>query len=100
MVTELHGRKITCKNEELQSFNAPPSQSCGEYMTAFFRNGGPGYLVNNLTSNCQYCAFKVADEFYTPLGYKFDNRWRDLGILSAYIGSTLILLILAVSHAA
>ena len=97
MVTELHGREITCTNAELQTFTAPPNQTCGEYMMAFFRSGGPGYLVENATSDCRYCAFKIADEFYTPLGYSFANRWKDLGILSAYIGSSLILLLLAVS---
>ena len=61
-------------------------------MADFFNNGGPGYIVNNATDVCQYCAYKVGDQFYEPLGYNFGNRWRDLGILAAFVGSNLILL--------
>jgi len=95
LVTELHGRTVHCTDAELQTFTAPPNQTCGEYMTNFFTRGGPGYLVDNATASCRYCAYRLGDEFYTPLGYEFKNRWRDLGILSAYIGSSLILLLLA-----
>ena len=67
-------------------------------MESFFANGGPGYILNNATDTCQYCAYKIGDEFYSPLGYNFDNRWRDFGIFTAFIGSNLIILFLAVRH--
>ncbi|KAH6617791.1 ABC-2 type transporter-domain-containing protein [Chaetomium sp. MPI-SDFR-AT-0129] len=97
VVTALHELPVECAPEELNRFIAPPeSESCGSYMRAFFENGGPGYLVDsNATKNCEYCAFKVGDEFYEPLGLSFDNRWRDLGIYIAFIGSNLILLFVA-----
>lgn len=81
-----------CKESELNLFTSPPGQTCGEYMASFFAAGGPGYLVSNTTSDCAYCAFKVGDQFYEQFGISFDTRWRDLGILAAYIGSNLILL--------
>ncbi|KAK3950972.1 ABC-2 type transporter-domain-containing protein [Pseudoneurospora amorphoporcata] len=95
VVTELHDLPVICKDYELQSFSAPDGQSCGEYMEPFFNRGGAGYLVNNATSACQYCAYKVGDQFYQPLGISFDNRWRDLGIFLAFIGSNLIILFVA-----
>lgn len=61
-------------------------------MTSFFKNGGPGYLVSNFTEVCEYCIYKTGNEFYEPLGFSFDNRWRDLGIFAAFIGSNLFLL--------
>lgn len=97
LVTELHGREVVCKPSELNSFTAPPNMTCGEYMQPFFERGGLGYLVNNLTQTCDYCAYAVGDQFYTPLGYKYEHRWRDLGIFSAYIASSIILMFLAVS---
>jgi ATP-binding cassette subfamily G (WHITE) protein 2 (SNQ2) len=97
LVTELHGRTINCRQSELQNYTAPANQTCGEYMTTFFNSGGPGYLVNNLTSDCQYCAFRTGSDFYGPLGYKFEKRWEDLGRLAVYIGSSLIILLIAVS---
>ncbi|KAK0128853.1 hypothetical protein ONS95_000801 [Cadophora gregata] len=94
VVTELHGREVTCTSSELQRFSAPGGQNCGEYMTDFFQAGGPGYIVSNVTSACEYCAFKVGDQFYSGLGFDFSNRWRDLGILIAFIGSNLVFLFL------
>ena len=66
-------------------------------MSNYFEAGGLGYIVNNSTSACEYCAYKIGDQFYTALELNFDNRWRDLGILIAFIGSNLILLFIGVS---
>ncbi|KAE9377302.1 hypothetical protein N431DRAFT_436547 [Stipitochalara longipes BDJ] len=94
VVTELHGRTVTCTSKELQHFTAPSGQTCGDYMANFFERGGHGYIVNNVTSACEYCAYKVGDQFYEGLGLSFGNRWRDLGILAAFVGSNLCLLFL------
>jgi ATP-binding cassette subfamily G (WHITE) protein 2 (SNQ2) len=96
VVTELHDLPVICSPTELQKFSSLPGQSCGEYMQAFFERGGPGYLVDNATSACEYCAYRVGDQFYGGLELSFDNRWRDLGILIAFIGSNLIFLFLGV----
>jgi ABC-type multidrug transport system ATPase subunit len=92
VATELHGLPVQCTPQELNRFTAPPGQTCGEYMSAFFAAGGPGYLINNQTAECGYCAYKVGDQFYERFGIEFDTRWRDFGILAAFIGSNLILL--------
>ncbi|KAK5248348.1 ATP-binding cassette transporter snq2, partial [Cryomyces antarcticus] len=99
VVTELHGRQVQCAPNELNSFTAPPGQTCGTYMSAFFQGAmpGPGYITNNSTSDCSYCAYSVGDQFYEPLGFTFNNRWRDLGILAAFIGSNLVLLFVGVA---
>jgi ATP-binding cassette subfamily G (WHITE) protein 2 (SNQ2) len=100
VVTELHGREVVCTPNELNAFAAPAGQTCGEYMSNFFERGGNGYIVDNATSACQYCAYKVGDQFYDALELNFDNRWRDLGILIAFTGSNLIFLFLGVSRSA
>jgi ABC-type multidrug transport system ATPase subunit/ABC-type multidrug transport system permease subunit len=97
VVTELHGRTVTCTPSELQHFTAPMGQNCGQYMGPFFERGGLGYIVGNATTACEYCAYKVADQFYDTLELNFDNRWRDLGILAGFCGSNLVLLFLGVS---
>lgn len=98
IVTELHDLPVKCTPSEFNRFRAPDGQNCGEYMQNFFKNGAPGYLLNNATNMCEYCAFKVGDEFYAPLGYEFGNRWRDLGIFAAFIGSNLAILFLAARY--
>ncbi|KAL2134009.1 hypothetical protein VTI74DRAFT_1262 [Chaetomium olivicolor] len=95
VVTALHELPVECTAPELSAFRAPSNTTCGEYMAPFFARGGPGYLVDGATQDCQYCAFKVGDEFYGPLGLSFENRWRDLGIYVAFIGSNLIILFVA-----
>jgi ATP-binding cassette, subfamily G (WHITE), member 2, SNQ2 len=97
VTTALHELPVDCTALELNPFSAPDGVSCGEYMRPFFDAGGPGYLVDNATSACQYCAYRVGDQFYRPLGFEFDSRWRDLGIFLGFVGSNLIILFLAVS---
>ncbi|KAJ4311874.1 ATP-binding cassette transporter snq2 [Neodidymelliopsis sp. IMI 364377] len=95
VVTELHNLPVKCTSAEFNRFSAPDGQSCGDYMSDFFSNGAPGYLLDNATSACEYCAYKIGDEFYIPLGYEFSNRWRDLGIFIAFIVSNLAILFVA-----
>ncbi|EYB21283.1 hypothetical protein FG05_08309, partial [Fusarium graminearum] len=95
VTTALHGVEVVCKQSELNAFSAPPNMTCGEYMEPFFEQGGRGYLVNNSTQDCEYCAYKVGDEFYSTFNISFDNRWRDLGIYACFIVSNLIILVTA-----
>ena len=95
VVTELHNLPVRCTSAEYNQFHAPQGQTCGEYMSDFFANGAPGYLLDEAANLCNYCAYKVGDEFYNPLGYSFSNRWRDLGIFIAFIFSNLAILFVA-----
>lgn len=96
VTTALHELPVVCKPSELNPFTAPPNTTCGEYMAPFFERGGSGYLVSNDTRDCEYCAYKVGDEFYSAFNLSFDHRWRDLGIYCAFVGSNLVVLLLAV----
>ncbi|CAG7925541.1 unnamed protein product [Penicillium olsonii] len=95
VVTELEGRDVVCNEAELNLFNAPSNLTCGEYMKPFFESGGNGYIVDDAAQACKYCAYKVGEQFYAAFSMSFGNRWRDLGIFAAFIGSNLILLFLA-----
>lgn len=95
VTTALHDLKVRCTSSELNAFTAPENSTCGEYMASFFARGGSGYLVANDTQECEYCAFAVGDEFYTPLNMSFDHRWRDLGIFAVFIASNTIILFVA-----
>lgn len=96
VTTALADLPVNCDPSELNTFTAPPNQTCGEYMDTFFNlEKGAGYIVDNATNVCQYCAYKVGNQFYEPLGFTFDHRWRDLGIFLAFVGSNLIILFAA-----
>ncbi|KAL6706222.1 ATP-binding cassette transporter snq2 [Coniothyrium glycines] len=98
IVTELHEKTVQCTPGEFNQFRAPQGQQCGSYMSDFFANGGPGYILDNATDVCNYCAYKVGDEFFQPLGYEWSNRWRDLGIFIAFIASNLVILFVAAKY--
>jgi len=94
-VTELHDKPVVCAPMEFNRFQVPSNMTCLEYAGEFMQKA-PGY-INDLSATdlCEYCAFKVGDEFFEPLGLSWGNRWRDLGIFSAFVGSSLIILFLA-----
>ncbi|OAT01104.1 uncharacterized protein BDCG_16915 [Blastomyces dermatitidis ER-3] len=92
VTTELHQRQVVCTIAERNTFSAPSGMDCGTYMQPFFDMGGPGYITDNATSACEYCAFKVGDQFYQNFGMDYGTQWRDLGIFAAFIASNLILL--------
>lgn len=97
VVTELHDLPVVCSELEFNTFPIPSGETCGSYAEKFM-SVAPGYLRNlTATESCEYCAFSVGDEFYTPLALSFDDRWRDLGIFLAFVGSNLVILFLAVS---
>ncbi|KAE8553136.1 hypothetical protein EYB25_004517 [Talaromyces marneffei] len=98
LVTELHDRPVICKSSELNTFSAPDGQTCGDYMAPYFAAGAPGYLVDNATSACQYCAYKVGDQFYSAFDLSYDNRWRDLGIFLCFIVSNIIIIFLGARY--
>jgi ATP-binding cassette, subfamily G (WHITE), member 2, SNQ2 len=76
--TELQGRVVNCKVSELQTFNPPSGQTCGDYAREFLKIA-TGHIVNeNATSDCGYCQYTTGQNFFEPLGIFFDDRWRDL----------------------
>ncbi|KAK8078824.1 hypothetical protein PG994_002631 [Apiospora phragmitis] len=93
--TALEGLPVKCAPSELNTFNAPEGMSCGDYMKNYFDSpSGVGYIVDNATSACEYCAYKIGNEFYEPLGFNFSNHWRDLGIFIAFVASNIIIILL------
>lgn len=96
VVTELGGLPVRCSDREFNTFPVPENQTCGEYAQTWFQNGAPGYLKDPLAKAvCEYCAFGKGEEFFEPLGWRFDDRWRDMGIFICFIVSNLVLLFLA-----
>ncbi|KAJ5952948.1 uncharacterized protein N7479_011361, partial [Penicillium vulpinum] len=89
LTTALAEAPMHCAANELLSFAAPQNQTCAQYMALYMQNAG-GYLVNPDTrggssENCHFCALDNTTQFLKSVNMTFDNRWRDLGILWAYI---------------
>lgn len=107
ITTELHGLEVHCceshlimscsilhlttlillepASKEFSIFNPPSGQQCLQYAQSYINSVG-GYINNtDATSACQYCPYRVGDDFYKPIGILFSNRWRDLGIFIAFV---------------
>ncbi|OIW31251.1 hypothetical protein CONLIGDRAFT_574468 [Coniochaeta ligniaria NRRL 30616] len=86
VATELHGREIQCSAAEMSIFNPPSGQTCGTYMAPYLQAGAPGQLHNPAaTAGCEYCPVSVADQFLGQVGINWDDRWRNWGLVWAYI---------------
>lgn len=86
VVNVMDGVEVVCQEGDFTQIPVPSGQTCGAYMDAFFKSGGSGYIEDgNATGMCNYCPYKLGNEYYEErIGWHFDNRWRDFGILCAY----------------
>ncbi|KAJ2716225.1 ATP-binding cassette transporter snq2, partial [Coemansia spiralis] len=85
ITNDLHGAPVRCHAKELYVFEPPANATCAEYAGKWVERA-TGYLGNpDATAACQYCPFSAGDQFYTGLDWSFDHRWRNFGILLAFL---------------
>ncbi|KAG4432132.1 hypothetical protein IFR05_012387 [Cadophora sp. M221] len=83
--TLLHSREVECSSSEMSVFSSPVGQTCGEYLNSYLENA-PGYLLNpNSTEACQYCSIRNGDIYLAGPKIYWNERWRNFGILWAFI---------------
>ncbi|EFQ32643.1 ABC-2 type transporter [Colletotrichum graminicola] len=86
----LHGSKVTCTVKELVSVPLPANTTCGEFLGPFVQSAG-GYLVNSAATDfCAYCRMSTTDDYLAHFEIKYDDRWRNFGLLWLYIGFNII----------
>ncbi|KAF2210009.1 hypothetical protein CERZMDRAFT_100060 [Cercospora zeae-maydis SCOH1-5] len=74
--TMLHQRPIVCSKSEINVFQPPANQTCGEYLSEYLKTAS-GVLQNpQATRDYQYLS---------GAGIKYGNRWRDFGLVWIYI---------------
>ncbi|KAF4771897.1 hypothetical protein HAV15_004728 [Penicillium sp. str.  len=84
--TQLHNRQVVCSTSELSIFNPPSGQTCGEYLMKYVTAAGGQLLNPEATSDCNYCSLQVADQYLSTAGISYGDRWRNFGIMWAFIG--------------
>lgn len=83
--TGLANNAIVCSSIELVKFNPSPGQTCGQYMSTYINQTG-GYLTNDdATANCEFCSAATTNVYLTQLSSQYSTRWRNFGIMWAYI---------------
>lgn len=81
---------IVCADNELLSFSAPSGQTCGQYMQNYIGTYG-GYLSDSSTSSCTFCSASSTNAFLASFDILPSQKWRNFGIMWAYIGVNVIL---------
>ncbi|KAF2761450.1 ATP-binding cassette transporter ABC1 [Pseudovirgaria hyperparasitica] len=92
--TQLHERAIECSAAETSQFDPPANTSCGDYMRDYLAVA-PGYLRNpEAMTNCQYCPLSNGDQYLAGSNIYYSERWRDYGIMWAFIGFNITMAVL------
>ncbi|KAL0937284.1 ABC transporter [Colletotrichum truncatum] len=82
----LHGSKVVCAAKEIVQIPLPSNMTCSEFLGPFVQGAG-GYLVDTTTAGlCGYCRLATTDDFLAHFEIKYDDRWRNFGLLWVYIG--------------
>ncbi|KAF5011460.1 hypothetical protein FDECE_2425 [Fusarium decemcellulare] len=93
--TELAGRTVTCSPDETSIFDPPANQTCREYLADFLASA-PGQLQNpDDTERCSYCSLTNADQFMAGSNIYNSERWRNYGIVWAYIAFNIFIAVVS-----
>lgn len=80
----LSNTDVVCSADELLKFNAPSGQTCGQYMAPYISAAG-GYVQNSTATACEFCSIKDTNTFLATVNSFYSERWRNFGLLWAYI---------------
>jgi ABC-type multidrug transport system permease subunit len=76
---------VVCAANELLHFKPPNGTTCGDYM-ADYKAAFGGYLTDpSSTEQCSFCTISDTNTFLASVQSNYDDRWRNFGILWAYI---------------
>ncbi|KAH9868944.1 hypothetical protein J1614_008021 [Plenodomus biglobosus] len=95
VTTMLSGRPVTCSASEVSIFDPPSGQTCGTYLADYANLTGG--VIQNPTDNaaCRYCSISNADQFLAGSSIYYGERWRNFGILFAFICFNVFLALLS-----
>jgi hypothetical protein len=101
----LSDQPIRCAPVELSQITPPAGQTCDQYLANFSVNlntlsptggaagaTGSGYYFPNADETCSYCQYREGYDFLDSLTLNGAFRFRDIGILFAYIAFNIFLI--------
>ncbi|WRT64947.1 uncharacterized protein IL334_001887 [Kwoniella shivajii] len=76
---------VVCAANEYLKLNPPSGQTCGQYLGNYITAAG-GYLLDtNATDQCSLCTIQTTNTFLAQFGLSYSHRWRNFGLMFAYI---------------
>lgn len=94
VATMLGGREVVCSSTEVSVFDPPAGQTCGDYLRDFAQVAMGTIQNPDATESCNYCSLSNADQFLASVNIYYSERWRNFGILFAFIGFNVFLALL------
>lgn len=85
LATGLANQEVRCADNEYVQFQPSAGLTCGQYIAPYQQQAGGYLLDDNATSNCQFCALDNTNTFLAAVSSSYDTRWRNYGILWAFI---------------
>ncbi|KAK9369305.1 ABC-2 type transporter-domain-containing protein [Lipomyces kononenkoae] len=91
VATALHEVPVTCLESELAIFTPPSNMTCFEFAAYWVDNYSVGNLLNpNSTVNCQFCQYRVGDDYLQQIGFRYATRGRDVGVFIAFVAFNIV----------
>jgi ATP-binding cassette subfamily G (WHITE) protein 2 (PDR) len=85
VATMLAGRQVYCSDRELSVFDPPNGSTCGAYLQEYASLAGGTIQNPSATSSCEYCSLSNSNQFLASASISYGDRWRNFGILFAFI---------------
>lgn len=83
--TAVANTNVVCAANEFLPIIPPRNLTCSEYMGPYITAAG-GYLKDpTATDLCEFCQLSSTNMFLAAVGIKYDHRWRNWGLLWAYV---------------
>lgn len=76
---------VVCAANEYLVFNAPSGTTCGSYMEQYINTNGGYLLDSSATTECSFCTLSSTNTFLAGVSSSYSRRWRNFGILWAFI---------------
>ncbi|KAF4631501.1 hypothetical protein G7Y89_g6633 [Cudoniella acicularis] len=83
--TSLANAPVTCGAAELVSISPFANQTCAQYMAPYIQLVGGTVINPDAVADCLYCSIAETNVFLESIGSEFSERWRNFGIMWAYV---------------
>lgn len=88
--TGLANVDVSCASNEWTAVTPPQGTTCGDYMAEYIARVG-GYVMDaDSTGSCSYCAVRDTNVFLASISARYQDRWRNFGILWAFIAFNVV----------
>ncbi|KAF6513255.1 hypothetical protein HZS61_006580 [Fusarium oxysporum f. sp. conglutinans] len=78
-------QELTCSEIEFLQFQTPENLTCGEYVGQFVQAVGGALSNPGSNQTCLYCPIASTDTYLTTMSIRYSERWRNFGLLWAFI---------------